>query len=175
MVRPVAINQVGELGSIDRPTLMIKEISSSTTVAWKYVFPGVWILFMGIVGAIVAGFQATWKRTMVLFVLGWIIASGFLIWFARRLKFVSIDEDFLYVSDFRKEIQVPLAQIESVKENFWPRPKLITLTLDRPTEFGKEIVFVPPPLVFAALRSHPLVEEIEGAVQRSRSAISSSR
>ena len=153
---------------------MIKEISSSTMVAWKYVFPGVWILFMGIAGAIVAGFQPARERGWILFVLGWIIASGYLVWFARRLKFVSIDENFVYVSDFRKEIQVPLTQIERVKESFLARPRLITLTLDRPTEFGREIVFVPPSLDFAIFRSHPLVEEIEGAVQRSRSAISSS-
>jgi len=92
------------------------------------------------------------------------------IWFARRLKFVSIDDDFLYVSQLRKQIQVPLTDIQHVKENFSASPKLITLTLNHPSEFGTKIVFVPTRLAFAALRSHPIVQEIENAVQRRRSA-----
>lgn len=136
---------------------------------WKYVFPALWIPFMGI-GAIAVQFQAAKEPGWILFLLGWITASGYLIWFARRLKFVSIDDDFLYVSQPRKQIQIPLQDIEHVKENFWASPKLITLTLNHPSEFGTKIVFVPTRLAFAALRSHPIVQEIENAVQRRRSA-----
>ena len=125
---------------------------------------------MGI-GAVAAGFQAAREPGWSLFVLGWIAASGYLIWFARRLKFVSIDDDFLYVSQARKQIQIPLTHIQHVKENFWASPKLITLTLNQPSEFGTKIVFVPTPLVFAALRSHPVVQEIESAVQRRLSGL----
>ena len=117
-------------------------------------------------GAIAAAFQAAREPGCNLFVLGWSIASIYLIWFARRLKFVSIDDDFLYVSKFRKQIQIPLTHIQQVKENFWASPKVITLTLNQPSEFGTKIVFVPTSLVFAALRSHPIVQEIEIAVQR---------
>ena len=148
---------------------MKKQISSETTLLWKYVFPGLWIPFVG-VGALAAGLQAAKEPGWSLLVLGWIIASGYLIWFARRLKSVSIDDDFLYVSQLRKQIQIPLTHIQQVKENFLARPKLITLTLNHPSEFGTEIVFVPAPLVFGALRSHPIVQEIESAVRRRRSS-----
>ena len=121
------------------------------------------------VGAIVAGFQATKEPGWILFVFGWIIASGYLICFARRLKFVSIDEDFIYVSQFRNEIKIPLVDIQQVKENFMARPKLITLTLNPPSEFGRKIVFVPAPLLLGAFRKHPIVEEIKRLVQRRRS------
>jgi hypothetical protein len=148
---------------------MKKQLSSDTTVFWKYVFPGVWIPCMGI-GAIAAVCQAMKEPGWSLFLLVWIIASGYLIWFARSLKFVSIDDDFLYVSQFRKQIQIPLIHIQHIKENFWANPKLITLTLNHPSEFGTKIVFVPPRLGFAAFRSHPIVRDIENAVQRRRSA-----
>jgi hypothetical protein len=92
------------------------------------------------------------------------MGSGYLIWFARRLKFVSIDERFLYVSEYRKEIQIPLGHIDGVKENFWANPKLITLTLNQPSEFGDKVVFVPTSFFFAAFRSHPTVEEIRGII-----------
>ena len=116
-------------------------------------------------GAIAAAFQAAKEPGWSLFVIGWTIASIYLIWFARRLKFVSIDDDFLYVSTFRKQIQIPLIHIQRVKENFWANPKLITLTLNQPSEFGTKIVFVPTSLMFAAFRSHPIVHEIEIAVR----------
>jgi hypothetical protein len=148
---------------------MKKQISSDTTAFWKYIFPGLWIPLVGI-GAIAAGFQAANEPGWSLFVFGWIIASAYLIWFARRLKFVSIDEEFVYVSQFRNQIQIPLTHIERVKENFGARPKLITLTLNHPSEFGTEIVFVATPLVFTAFRSHPIVQEIERAVRHRRSS-----
>lgn len=147
---------------------MKKQISSDMTVVWKYIFPGLWIPFMG-VAAVFAGFQAATEPGWSLIVLGWIAASGYLIWFARRLKYVSIDDDILYVSQARKEIKIPLTHIIDVRENFWASPKLITLTLDQPSEFGTKIVFVPTSLVFASLRSHPIVKEIKRAVQRRRS------
>src|SRR5262245_13226945 len=114
---------------------MKKEISSPVTVGWKYVFPCLWIACMGVV-TIALLLQATKGPGWIIFGLGWIIASGYLIWFARRLKFVSVDEDFLYVSQFRQQIRIPLAHVKSVKENFLGRPKLITLTLSHPSEFG---------------------------------------
>ena len=140
------------------------------TVVWKYVFPAVWTACMGM-GAIAVGCQAAKEPSWIVFPVVWIIGSGYLIWFARRLKFVSIDDDFLYVSQFRKQIQIPLTHIEHVKENFWANPKLITLTLNPPSEFGTRIVFVPPGLAFAALRSHPMVKEIKNAVRHRRSAL----
>jgi hypothetical protein len=148
---------------------MKKEISSEATTFWKYLFPTVWIPLMGVWA--IAAFQTTAEPGWILFVVGWVIASGYIIWFARRLKFVSIDEDFVYVSQFRKQIQIPLAHIDGVEEKFWARPKLITLTLNHPSEFGKQIMFVPRTPLFAAFRSHPLVEEIEKAIKRHKSAI----
>lgn len=124
---------------------------------------------MGI-GAVVALFHITKEPGFSVLVVGWLIASVYLIWFARRLKFVSMDESFLYVSGYRKEIQIPLAHVEKVKENFWARPKLITLTLNHPSEFGEKIVFVPTSLFFAAVRSHPIVEEFENIIKSHRRA-----
>jgi hypothetical protein len=147
---------------------MKKQISSDTTLIWKYLFPGLWIAFMGI-GVITTGNRATREPGWFVFLLAWLAISGYLIWSARRLKFVSMDEDFLYVWVAFKETQIPLAHVQRVKENFWARPKLITLILNQPSEFGTQIVFVPTSLLFTAVRSHPIVKEIETAVRRNRS------
>lgn len=149
---------------------MKKQISSDVTIVWKYIFPGLWIPFMG-TAVVFIGLKAATEPRWGLYVLAWIAFSGYLTWFARRLKYVSIDDDFLYVSQARKEIRIPLTHIVHVKENFWANPKLITITLDQPSEFGTKIVFVPTSLVFAGLRSHPIVKEIKRAVQHRRSGL----
>lgn len=140
-----------------------RPISSATTLMWKYIFPGLWIPFMG-VGGITAMAQSGVGPGRFLFPLLWLVVSGYFIWFAARLKVVSIDDDFIYVSQFRQEIQIPLANIVGVKQNWWTNPKLITLTLNQPSEFGTQIVFVPTSLFLAAWRSHPIVDELERAV-----------
>ena len=97
---------------------------------------------------------------MIGFIFVWLIGSIFLLWFALRLKFVSLDEEYLYVRNFSKEIQVPLSQVESVDESFLSNPKQITLLLSSPSEFGSKIVFVPPQQWFGQMRKHPLVSEL---------------
>ena len=152
-----------------REFVMKKQISSDATVFWKYIFPGVWILLTGS-GAVVCLFQVAKEPTAALFVVIWLAVSSYLIWFARRLKVVSIDERTLFVSAGRREIQIPISNLERVKENFWANPKIITLTLKQPCEFGEKVVFVPTPFFFAAFRSHPTVEHIRKLITSNRSS-----
>jgi len=147
---------------------MKKQISSEATVFWKYIFPGFWIPLMGI-GAIMSLFHISEEPAAGLFVGIWLVGSSYLIWFARRLRVVSIDERTLFVSAGREEIQIPFSSVERVKENFWANPKIITLTLKQPSEFGEKVVFVPTSLFFAAFRSHPTVEQIRKLVTANRS------
>jgi len=83
---------------------------------------------MGI-GAIMSLFHISEEPAAGLFVGIWLVGSSYLIWFARRLRVVSIDERTLFVSAGREEIQIPFSSVERVKENFWANPKIITLTL----------------------------------------------
>lgn len=147
---------------------MKRQISSDASVFWKYIFPGLVIFVVGL-GAIAVGLQEKRPPGWTLFMLGWILSAVYIIWFARRLKSVSIDDDYLYVSQLRKEIQIPLTHIQQVKENYWTNPKLITLKLNHPSEFGTKIVFTPATRAFTAFRSHPIVPEIESAIRRRRS------
>jgi hypothetical protein len=137
---------------------------------WKSLFPGFWITCAGI-GIFLALFQSRKNPAVMIFALLWVVASGYLIWFGRHLKYVSIDENFLYVTNSATEVQIPLSHIEKVSENFLGRPKLITLTLTQPSQFGEKIVFVPENLMFAAFRSHPVVEEIQSLVEAKRQGL----
>jgi hypothetical protein len=73
----------------------------------------------------------------------------------------------LYVSNYFKEILVPLSEIKDVQEDDEFRWHFITIRLKTPTEFGQEIKFLP----YAELRwwwnwrEHSLVGELKKLAQ----------
>jgi len=87
-------------------------------------------------------------------------------WFASRLKWVSVDERIIYVAGLRKKIQIPLSEVDRVESSTMWRPKQITLWLKSPSAFGKKIVFVPPQRMFESIRAgDALVEELRSIVK----------
>lgn len=60
-----------------------------------------------------------------------------------RYKKVSVDDEFLYVSNYRKEITIPVSNISGVTETRWVRTRPITIHLKTDSEFGRKIVFMP--------------------------------
>lgn len=84
---------------------------------------------------------------------------------------VSIDERTLFVLAGQREIQIPLSNVETVKENFLANPKLITLTLKQPAEFGDKVVFVPTGLFSGRFSSHPIVKQIRTLIHESRASL----
>ena len=83
------------------------------------------------------------------FLFGWIVGCVFIYWICIRLKEVSVDDDFLYVSNYRKEIAIPLSEIYDVTENVWVNIHPVTIHLRSPSEFGDKIVFMPTTRFFA--------------------------
>jgi hypothetical protein len=148
--------------------MMRREISSTSIIAYRVITP-VLCICSGAIFAVVALYNIAKQPTFLLVCFAvWLVVSAYIIWFALNLKAVDIDDGFLYVSNYRKEIEIPLSQIESVHENFMERPKLITLKLSEPSEFGKEIAFIPPERFFGANRSHPLVKELKQIIKTQR-------
>lgn len=146
-----------------------RTLSSMQTFLMKVVFPVIWIglfgfgTFMLWVGAISgrAGASAPaflkWQ-----FLVMWIAGSAFILWSCGRLKRVRIDREFLYVSNYRREVAVPLSMIEDVTENRWINIHPVTVRFRVPTEFGQTITFMPTARFFG-WSSHPVVKELREA------------
>jgi len=142
---------------------MRRSLSSWQTWLMKIFFPAVWIplfgfvtLMMFMVSPDVADLPPKW-----IFLLVWIAASVFICWSCIRLKEVSVDDDFLYVSNYLKEVSIPLSEIYDVTENMWVNIHPVTIHLKSPSEFGDKIVFMPPTRYFAFFSSHPVVKELK--------------
>lgn len=127
----------------------------------KIVFPLIWIIFFGI-GTIPSLFNPTAKSGLptiyILFI--WIVAVAFVYWFGIRLKKVGIFGDSLYVSNYQKEIKIPLSEVADVTENVWVNIHPVTIHLKNESEFGNKIVFMPTFRAFAFWSSHPIVDEL---------------
>ena len=73
------------------------------TFFWKYIFPPVWLGGFGIgtIGAI-----STLGINGVPFLIGLIFGFGLIYYVCIRAKKVDIDDNFLYISNFRENIQL---------------------------------------------------------------------
>lgn len=142
---------------------MKRTLSSLQTFLMKIIFPVIWIpLFgFGTLTRIFGGFEGPGPQPTWLFLVIWIAASAFIYWNCVRLKVVSVDDNFLYVSNYLKEIAVPLSEIYDVTENLWINIHPVTIHLRSPSEFGDKIVFMPKTRLFAFFSSHPVVDELK--------------
>ena len=140
---------------------MKRRLSSLQTVLMKVVFPAIWIpifgffVLMTFLGGLKGGPSSKWELLFV-----WVAGSAFTYWSCGRLKEVSVDDNFLYVSNYLKEISIPLSEIYEVTENMWINIHPVTIHLKSPSEFGDKIVFMPTSRFFGFV-SHPVVRELK--------------
>jgi len=72
----------------------------------------------------------------------------------RGVKKVSADGSAIYVSNYIREIRIPLDQISDVSGNNY-----VTISFRQPTCFGNSILFIAPARLFSST-PHPVVAEL---------------
>jgi hypothetical protein len=150
-------------------------LSSRETFIMKVLFPIVWIgaftaatvgLFLSPDSWHSAQGGAVDPETKWTFLTITIVGGVFIWWACIRLKRVRMDDHALYISNYAKEIVVPLANVAEVTENRWINIHPVTVVFHAETEFGSRIVFMPKVRWFAFWSSHPVVDDIRRAVAR---------
>ena len=140
---------------------MKRRLSSFQTILVKIVMPVVWLPLLGFLDVTTFAVKGA-NEAPEWILLGMLVASSALVyWYGIRLKVVSVDDNFLYVSNYLKEISIPLSDIYDVTENFWINNHPVTIHLKSPSEFGDKIVFMPTTRFFAMFSSHPVVNELK--------------
>ncbi len=159
-------------------------LSSHQTFIMKVLFPILWIggfaaatvslfLFPDSWHGTAGGASVVQRRWTALIIT---IAGGLFVWWTcARLKRVRMDDRALYISNYAKEIVVPLANVAEVTENRWINIHPVTITFHSDTAFGSQIVFMPKTRWFAFWSSHPVVDEIRTAANRALAAGSPAR
>jgi hypothetical protein len=152
-----------------------RTLSSAQTFFMKIVFPILWIGGFGIGTAAVFLLPHSASGSdggpsdasdKWFFAVAQIVGTVFLWWLCVPLKRVRIDDKALYISNYSREIIVPLANVADVSENRWINIDPVTIQFHSETEFGSHITFMPRIRWFGAWSSHPVVDEIQQAVNR---------
>jgi len=116
-------------------------ISSGNTFIAKFILPSVFYLIM-IIGLIGLTIEREYGFVLVFFIVKLIF--GILVYFGFVcLKKVSIDKNYIYISNYFKTVKVPFNEIENVTNmtlggNYQP----IFIHFKKRTEFGNIITFL---------------------------------
>ena len=145
---------------------MRRRISSLHTFSTKFVVPVVAPVFVLFFFFVEASFGNVSPESVVFRII--VLASFFLYFYfiSWQIKYVAIDSDNLYVSNYFREITVPIADIDHVTEFLLSEPRRITIQLRTPSEFGPKIVFLGTYRGFAFLSPHPIVDELQSLALR---------
>jgi hypothetical protein len=132
---------------------MTRTLSSPGNFFWTRLFPAVWITGFGI-GALwlsvspktmpwngVPGAAPPWAGPVLL--LGWLGGTAFLLLLSWGLKRVRLSASTLLISNYRREVAIPLAEVASVRQRLFPHFGSITVEFRSETPFGRAVTFIP--------------------------------
>lgn len=142
---------------------MKRELSSKQTFFLKIILP---ILFAAMLMTVFAGIVFSSKKDeilplIIIFPLIGLFGIFSMYFTVMRYKKVAVDDDFLYISNYRNEIKVPLSNISEVTETKWIRTRPITIHLKSDSEFGRKIVFTSKMKGFRVFADNPIVAELK--------------
>jgi hypothetical protein len=134
-----------------------RTLSSAWTFWTKFLFPAIWIIAFGYVTFLWSGIP---PETKFVFLVVWIAGTTSILWAYAGLKRVRMDERQLYVSDYFREICVPLSAITDVNQNRWINSRPITIYFRDATQFGDKVKFMPKQRI-QFWRIDPVVKELK--------------
>src|SRR5437762_1516805 len=114
-------------------------LHSLETYIYKYLMPIIFTPWDGFRG-LSTPFPNSSKMPAVMIVF-WALMAPFIFWTAVKLKTVVMDDDVLHVKGYFTEIDIPFADIVSIKRRLLVLPH-VTLQLRAATGFGDKILFI---------------------------------
>lgn len=136
-------------------------ISSSLTFFYKYIFSTLWITGFGF-GAI----TALINHHDVVFLAMWLLGTMLLYVFGMKLKRVELHDDALLVSNYFRQVAIPLSAVVKVSESRFINIHPVWITFRQETEFGRTIMFMPTfDVTSMFFLSHPIVQELRRLAQ----------
>jgi hypothetical protein len=148
---------------------MTRQLSSSMTPFYKFVFPTIWVGGFAAVTLVMFMVPDSFQRGGVhearwQFAFATAVGGGFIYWACMRLKVVSMTADTLTISNYHRRVDVPLRDVEAISGSLFMSPELIWLRFRHPTSFGEKVVFMPEFRFHFGFSRHPLVAELRALI-----------
>ena len=137
-------------------------ISAGFTALYKFVAPVAYVLLVAYL--IWCAVEMDWS-----YVPGWLWVTpwlfivpyyGWLSWISAQVKWVEMDAENFYVSNYWDEIVIPRSDLFEATGLNWSEAFYITLHLRRPSKFGERIIFIPPFRFAPFWRPNTIIEEL---------------
>lgn len=144
----------------------LKELSSKWTFALKYLYPCIWFIGVPFIYVVIVGIGGLhFTEITIAFCAVWLFLGLLYTITYYDLKKVSLEKDFIYVTNYEKDETINLDLIENVVEKkVFFGGRRITVLFNKPTEFGLQISFLAqPPLLPDPRLPHPVVSELKVA------------
>ena len=125
-----------------------RRLSSSLTFFWKVVLPVAWIAGFVLCAASVFFVSRGKAPDPLLQSLKWafllvsLVGAPTLLWFATGLKQVTRDGPDLLVSNYRRELRIPVGEIRHVYQSWAVTPWRVVIDMRSPTELGSTFVAI---------------------------------
>ena len=150
-----------------------ERLSGHVTWFFKFVLPVIWIWGASMFPKLLwfasmsnEGIPAYSTVTKVGLSILYLLIGGLLYRSYANLKSVRMDSRNLFISNYFREIRVPLSMVDDVTESKHDKNHPITIHLAQPSGFGPKITFIPKECKFKFWLSHPLVDHILDAAAR---------
>lgn len=150
-------------------------VSSPWTLTLKLLLPMCWFTFFGGLTIVLFFSDLEEIRAPLTPMAARLIMASFVVSTAglyyllfSKIKWVAMDEQHLYVSNFVKSLQYTydsIAKVEETKVFLWQK---VTLHFHQPTQFGPAIVFISSYYWHYFLKQHPeILKQLAGATAAS--------
>ena len=131
-------------------------MSSSAVPFYKTFLPVLWLAFWGLGASFLDAATAHYEMFLGVAVLG----AWFLFWYGSRLRKVILDGETLIISNYSREVSVPLTSVSQVKGSRLAKTKDVIITFDHDIGFGDRVVFLPKTRLLWPWQGHPVAAEM---------------
>lgn len=151
----------------------LRTLSSGQTFMMKWIFTPFWIIAFGIAtiaiwnGEISAPPEADDPIPVRwMFLISWIVGATVSYLTVGRVKRVRADDKQLWISNYLREIVVPLSDVTEVRHYWWISPSQGVAHLRRDYGFGDKIHIMLRGRFYLPWRGHPDVMWLREAAQK---------
>ena len=145
---------------------MRRVISSAWTLPFKVVVPFILLTISSFLILTLFRYASLPPLDALIGVFFTVLATVFFCWWGVKLKYASVDDQSLSISNLTREISIPLIDIDSVDDFQGGVP--VRVRLKTKSEFGPTILFIARFQAFSFHKTHPIVAELRSMVEASK-------
>lgn len=134
----------------------MRVLSSRATPFYRFFTPLAWFLLWVFLASFIEAATDYYEIILGVALLG----ACLFFWHGSRLRKVILDRDTLIISNYSREVSVPLTSISQVNGSRWAKTKDVTITFDHDIGFGDKVVFVPKTRWLWPWQEHPIAAEM---------------